>query len=170
MRKIVAGLFIALDGVYEAPDQWHFPYFNDEMGAAVDEQMKASDTMLLGRKTYEEFAGFWPTEEAKEIDIAPFMNDTPKLVVSNSLKTPLTWQNSTLISGNVNEQLAAAKQQPGKNIGITGSGSASSARPSGRRPRSSRRASSQRSGCSRSGARSVSTTSQHPRTRASASM
>ena len=58
MRKIVAGLFISLDGVYERPDQWHFPYFNDEMGNAVDEQMAAADAMLLGRVTYEEFAGY----------------------------------------------------------------------------------------------------------------
>ena len=71
MRKIVAGLFISLDGVFEAPDQWHFPYFNDEMGNAVDEQMKASDTMLLGRKTYEEFAGFWPSQTAEDIGVAP---------------------------------------------------------------------------------------------------
>ncbi len=121
MRKIVAGLFIALDGVFEAPDQWHFPYFNDEMGNAVDEQMKAADTMLLGRRTYEEFAGFWPSQTADDIDIAPYMNETPKLVVSNTL-TSVDWQNSTLISGNVNEQLAEAKRQPGKNISITGSG------------------------------------------------
>ena len=121
MRKIVAGLFIALDGVYEAPDQWHFPYFDDDMGNSVGEQMQGSDTMLLGRKTYEEFAGFWPDADPNEIDIAPYMNETPKLVVSNTL-TSADWQNSTLISGNVNEQLAAAKQQPGKNIAITGSG------------------------------------------------
>ena len=121
MRKIVAGLFIALDGVYEAPDQWHFPYFNDDMGSAVDEQMKASDTMLLGRRTYEEFAGFWPGQTADDIDIAPYMNETPKLVVSNTLAS-VDWQNSTLISGDVNEQLRQAKQQPGKNISITGSG------------------------------------------------
>ena len=60
MRKIVAGLFLSLDGVYESPDQWHFPYFNDEMGEAVDDQMAASDAMLLGRVTYQEFASFLP--------------------------------------------------------------------------------------------------------------
>ena len=57
MRKITAGLFIALDGVVEAPDQWHFPYFNDEMGVAVGGQLGASDTILLGRDTYDSFAG-----------------------------------------------------------------------------------------------------------------
>ena len=122
MRKIVAGLFISLDGVYEAPDQWHFPYFNDQMGEAVDAQMKAADTMLLGRVTYEEFAGFWPQQSSDEIDIADYMNNTPKLVVSSTLDN-LEWQNSTLITGNnVVEELTRLKQQPGKNISITGSG------------------------------------------------
>jgi len=53
MRKIIAGLFISLDGVVEAPDQWQFPYFNDEMGAAVDATLGAADTILFGRKTYD---------------------------------------------------------------------------------------------------------------------
>ena len=120
MRKIVAGLFISLDMVYERPDQWHFPYFDDEMGQAVSELMAGNDTMLLGRQTYEEFASYWPNQSS-DVEPADYMNDTPKLVVSNTLKT-LDWQNSTLISGNVNEQLTALKQQDGGNIGITGSG------------------------------------------------
>ena len=120
MRKIVAGLFISLDGVYEAPDQWHFPYFNDEMGEAVDSQMKAADTMLLGRVTYQEFASYWP-QSSDDAELAAYMNDTPKLVVSTTLDS-LDWQNSTLIGGNVVEELTRLKQQPGKNIGITGSG------------------------------------------------
>jgi dihydrofolate reductase len=64
MRKITAGLFISLDGVVEDPQDWHFPYFNDEMGAAVDRQLVAADTLLLGRKTYDSFAGAWPDREA----------------------------------------------------------------------------------------------------------
>ena len=64
MRKITAGLFISLDGVVEDPQDWHFPYFNDEMGAAVDRQLAAADTLLLGRKTYDSFAGAWPDREA----------------------------------------------------------------------------------------------------------
>ena len=61
MRKIVAGLFITLDGVVEAPNEWNMAYFNDEMGAAVGGLMASGDTMLLGRRTYEEFAAFWPS-------------------------------------------------------------------------------------------------------------
>jgi dihydrofolate reductase len=64
VRKVIAGLFISLDGVVEAPDQWHFPYFNDEMGAAVDATLGSADTVLFGRKTYDSFAGAWPAREA----------------------------------------------------------------------------------------------------------
>jgi dihydrofolate reductase len=119
MRKIVAGLFISLDGVIESPEKWHFPYFNDEMGAEVGAQMAAADAMLLGRVTYQEFAGFWPNADPNDPFTAQ-MNNTPKYVVSTTLDT-VEWQNSTLIKGNIAEGIAALKQQPGKNIGITGS-------------------------------------------------
>ena len=120
MRKIVAGLFISLDGVVEAPDKWHFPYFNDEMGQAVSAQMAEADTMLLGRRTYEEFAAYWPAQ-GSDVEGADFMNNIPKLVVSTTLKTA-AWRNATLISGNVAQELRRLKQQPGKHISITGSG------------------------------------------------
>jgi dihydrofolate reductase len=119
MRKIVAGLFISLDGVVEAPETWHFPYFNDEMGEAVSSQMAAADTMLLGRRTYEEFAAYWPNQTDEPF--ADTMNKTPKLVASTTLNE-VEWQNSTLIQGNVAEELRRLKQEPGKNISITGSG------------------------------------------------
>ena len=124
MRKIVAGLFISLDGVYEAPETWHFPYFNDEMGEAVGAQMAESDCMLLGRVTYEEFAAYWPqqTSDGEAGEMAGFMNDTPKYVVSSTLKSA-DWKNTTLLDGtNAAEELTRLKQQPGKDISITGSG------------------------------------------------
>jgi dihydrofolate reductase len=119
MRKIVAGLFISLDGVIEAPEQWHFPYFNDEMGEAVGSQMAAADTMLLGRRTYEEFAGYW-ADKGSDVEFADVMNNTPKLVASTTLKA-VEWQNSTLLGDDVAEELRRLKQEPGKNISITGS-------------------------------------------------
>ena len=122
MRKIVAGLFLSLDGVYEAPHEWHFPYFNDEMGEAVQSQIDAADTMLLGRVTYQEFASYWPHQSNDEVPLANHMNNTPKVVVSETLDSVDEWQNSTLIKGNVVEELTRLKQQPGKNIGVTGSG------------------------------------------------
>jgi dihydrofolate reductase len=120
MRKIVAGLFMSLNGVIEAPDKWHFPYLDQEMGEAVGSQMAEMDTMLLGRKTYQEFAGYWP-HAGSDVQYADVMNATPKLVVSRTLDT-VEWQNSTLIKDNVAEELTRLKQQPGKSIGITGSG------------------------------------------------
>ncbi len=120
MRKIVAALFITLDGVIESPDKWHFPYFNDEMGAAVGAAMAASDAMLLGRQTYQEFASFWPNQPAED-PFAQQMNNTPKYVVSTTLDS-VDWQNSTLIKGgNLVEEITRLKQQAGKNIAITGS-------------------------------------------------
>ena len=117
MRKIIANFFISLDGVVERPDQWHFPYFNDEMGEVVGSGMAASDTMLLGRKTYEEFAAFWPSQTEPPAD---HMNGIQKVVVSTTLERA-DWQNSTLIRGNLAEELTRLKNQPGKEIGTVGS-------------------------------------------------
>jgi dihydrofolate reductase len=119
MRKIIAGLFISLDGVVEAPETWQFPYFNDEMGETVASQAAQSDTMLLGRKTYEEFAAYWPNV-SKDEPFADVMNDTPKLVASTTLDH-VDWQNSTLIEGDVTTELTRIKQDSGRDISITGS-------------------------------------------------
>lgn len=119
MRKIVSGLFMSLDGVVEAPDQWHFPYFNDEMGEIVASQMAGADAMLLGRRTYEEFAAFW-ADKGSDVEFADEINGTPKLVASRTL-TSVDWQNSTLIEGDVGQALRRLKEEPGKDISITGS-------------------------------------------------
>jgi dihydrofolate reductase len=120
MRKIVAGLFMSLDGVVQSPEQWQLPYFNDEMGQALGAQMASSDTLLLGRRTYQEFAGFWP-DQPGDAPFADYMNTTPKLVVSTTLDT-VEWESSTLLKGDVAEELTRLKQQPGKNLNVTGSG------------------------------------------------
>lgn len=62
MRKAIASLFLSLDGVTESPEEWHLPYFNDEMGAAIGESMSSSDAFLLGRVTYQEWADYWPSQ------------------------------------------------------------------------------------------------------------
>jgi dihydrofolate reductase len=120
MRTIVAGLFISLDGVVESPDQWHFPYFNDEMGEALASQMAAADAMLMGRVTYQEFAAYWPHQDSA-VEMADHMNNTPKYVVSTTLERA-EWQNTTVVGGNVVEELTRLKQQPGKDLSIVGSG------------------------------------------------
>jgi dihydrofolate reductase len=123
MRKITASLFIALDGVVEAPDQWHFPYFNDEMGAAVDADIGAADTLLLGRKTYDSFAGAWPDREAageEDAEIAKRLGDARKIVVSNQ-QLEFTWRNSEQLDGDLVEAVRALKQEPGGTIAMSGS-------------------------------------------------
>ena len=119
MRKIVAGLFIALDGVVEAPETWHFPYFNDEMGRIVTDQLASTDTMLLGRRTYEEFAAFWPNQ-GDDVPLASEINGVRKLVASTTLEA-VDWQNSELIDGDTADDLRRRKNEPGKDISITGS-------------------------------------------------
>jgi dihydrofolate reductase len=123
MRKITADLFISLDGVVEAPDQWHFPYFNEEMGAAVDATLGAADTVLFGRKTYESFAGAWPEREAAGGEDAPFakaLGDARKIVAS-SQKLEFTWRNSEQLEGDLVEVVTALKNEPGGNIALSGS-------------------------------------------------
>ena len=121
MRKVAAGLFVSLDGVTESPEKWQLPYFNDEMGEAVGAAMAQADAMLLGRVTYQEFASYWPGVSAEDQPFADYMNNMPKYVVSRTLEEHLEWNNSTLIEGNVAEEIGKLKQQPDKNIGITGS-------------------------------------------------
>lgn len=127
MRKIKAQLFISLDGVVEAPDQWHFPYFNDEMGAAVDATLGTADTLLLGRRTYDSFAGAWPEREAAEGEDSPFakvLGDARKIVVSNGT-LDLTWRNSEQIAGELTAAVADLKNAPGTDTPVWISGSVS---------------------------------------------
>ncbi|MFE7316458.1 dihydrofolate reductase family protein [Streptomyces sp. NPDC057555] len=115
---MTAGLFLSLDGVAEAPDQWHFPYLNDEMAAVVQARMDDADTMLLGRTTYEEFAAYWPDSDE---DLTDRMNGAHKLVVSRTLTTA-DWHNTTLLGGaEPLAELARLKQRPGRNIAAVGS-------------------------------------------------
>ena len=123
MRKITAGLFASADGVVEEPQNWHFPYFSDELGAAVGEQLGASDTVLFGRKTYEGFAEAWPArEEAGEMDaeMAKQLGDARKIVVSGR-KLDFHWRNSEQVEGDLIEYVRALKQTDGGPIGMSGS-------------------------------------------------
>ncbi|MGA5793701.1 dihydrofolate reductase family protein [Streptomyces cellulosae] len=122
-RKIVASVFISLDGVVEAPDQWHFPYFNDEMGAAVGAGLSNADTMLFGRVTYDSFAGAWPEREAaggEDAGFAKQLGDMRKIVFSRS-PLDFRWRNSEQAQGDVAEVAAALKREPGGDIGLSGS-------------------------------------------------
>jgi dihydrofolate reductase len=90
------------------------------MAEANASGMADSDAMLLGRVTYQEFASYWPYQNTADQPFTDYLNDAPKYVVSTTLEEPLEWQNSTLIKGNVAEQIAKLKRQPGKDITILG--------------------------------------------------
>jgi dihydrofolate reductase len=125
MRKIIANLFISLDGVVEEPGDWHFPYFNDEMGAAVDAVLGSADTMLLGRKTYDDHAGAWPEREAagdEDAEFAKILGDARKIVVSHQRIEEFPWRNSEQLQGDLIEAVTALKNEPGGgNIAMSGS-------------------------------------------------
>ncbi|WP_327120786.1 dihydrofolate reductase family protein [Nocardia sp. NBC_01730] len=123
MRKVTAGLFIALDGVVENPQDWHFPYFDDEMGAAVDAQLGSADTLLLGRKTYDSFAGAWPERETAggpDASMAKALGDARKIVVSNQ-DHEFTWRNSEVLKGELIEAVTVLKNERGGDIAMSGS-------------------------------------------------
>lgn len=127
MRKIVVTEFISLDGIIEDPGGsenykyggWTFAYWNDEIGKFKFSELKAADSHLLGRITYEGFAKAWPTMEGTG-DFGVRMNTYPKYVISKSLKKA-DWQNSTIIRDNVATELKKIKKQKGKNILVAGS-------------------------------------------------
>ena len=133
MRNIVVAEFVSLDNVIQAPggaDEdteggfthggWTGPFWHDDIGAHFFEAMGQTDALLLGRKTWQIHGGaFEPMPDGDPF--GDLMNTMPKYVVSTTLTTASAWRNSTLISGNVVEEVRALKAQPGKNIVIDGS-------------------------------------------------
>lgn len=134
MKKLVVGTFLTLDGVMQAPGDskedtqggfkyggWQMPLFDDDAGKIISESVMATDALLLGRVTYQIFAAYWPTAPADD-PFAKKLNSVPKYVASTTLKK-VEWNNSTLIKGNLAEEVAKLKQQPGSGIlSVTGSG------------------------------------------------
>ncbi|MFG2005170.1 dihydrofolate reductase family protein [Spirillospora sp. NPDC048911] len=119
MRKVVGSLFISLDGVVESPDQWSFDLFDEDAGAHMGESFAVTDTLLLGRQTYQEWVQYWPT--STDEPAASHINNIRKYVVSDSLDS-VGWTNASLVKGSeLAGTLAELKGQPGKNIGTAGS-------------------------------------------------
>ena len=118
MRKVNAWLFVTLDSVIEAPERWVIA--DDDMFGAIEADYAKSDTLLLGRRTYETFAASWP-ERGSEVPNADWMNSTRKYVASTTIESP-EWNNSTVIEGDVAEAVARLKQEDGKDIMVNGSG------------------------------------------------
>ena len=124
MATITSSMFMALDGVVDpGVGNWHFPYFNDEMGAAVT-ATHDTDVMLFGRVTYDSFAGAWPEREASGEEDAAFaaqLGDMRKIVVSRS-QLELTWRNSEQLDGELVEVVTRLKEDPSiRRIALSGS-------------------------------------------------
>ncbi|MFF7888556.1 dihydrofolate reductase family protein [Streptomyces sp. NPDC007896] len=121
MRKVVSGLFVSLDGVAQSPNEWQFA-FDEEMGAVLGETLETADTILLGRVTFTEWAGYWPTvTSGEDVGFAKWINDSPKYVVSSTLDSVEDWANSTLINGDLAAAIEELKAGEGKDITVAGS-------------------------------------------------
>jgi dihydrofolate reductase len=117
--RLVATEYVSLDGVFEEPGQWSFPFFNEQAGQFKWRELQASDALLLGRTTYEGFAAAWPTMEAGEF--GERMNTMTKYVVSSTLETA-DWPGSVVVSGDLATEIGRLKEQPGGDLLLSGSG------------------------------------------------
>jgi dihydrofolate reductase len=133
VRKLVAVESLTLDGVMQAPGRpdedtrggfehggWAVPYADQAMGRAMGERMAQRGSIVLGRRTYEDFAGYWPKQEDNPYTEA--LNRAQKYVASTTLSEPLPWENSTLLEGDAVDELAALKEADGGNLTVIGSG------------------------------------------------
>jgi dihydrofolate reductase len=118
MREIVAGLAVTLDGVVDSPSG-NWMRFDEEMWDIIRAGIAESDAILLGRRTYLEFAELWP-RQSRDTPMAAYMNDTPKYVASRTLDT-VNWSGARLLTGDLGEALRDLKQRPGKKIQLPGS-------------------------------------------------
>jgi dihydrofolate reductase len=122
MARIISNFFISLDGVVEAPDQWHFPYFDDAMGKVVEAGMETSKAFLMGRKLYGEWSQYWP-QQGPDVPFSSFINEIPKYVLSHR-EGDADWTNTTVISGpddaSVAAQVRELKDTLAGDIGMSG--------------------------------------------------
>jgi dihydrofolate reductase len=132
--RLTVTTFISVDGVYQGPggpDEdgsdgferggWLVPHFDDATGAFMDEVFEKPDALLLGRRTYDIFAAYWPQMTDGDDPVASRLNELPKYVVSTTLRSA-DWQNSTIVNGDVVAGIRRLKEQPGRELQVHGSG------------------------------------------------
>jgi len=119
MRKLTAGLFSSIDGVVEAPNEFQFDSFDDDLGQMLGEVISNTSTVLLGRVSYTEWASYWPNANDGGFEL--FINPVEKFVASRTRTEPLEWQNSTLIEGDLESFVRELKTGEGGDIAIMGS-------------------------------------------------
>jgi dihydrofolate reductase len=134
MRKVIVDEFMTLDGVVQSPGYadedtsggfehggWHMRYLEDTSNKWIVEGIEDASGFLLGRRTYEIFAAYWPNAGEEDQVIARPLNTLPKYVASTTLREPLEWQNSSLLGDDVAEAVAALKREQGGNLHVIGS-------------------------------------------------
>ena len=134
MSRVVVNNSVTLDGVMQAPGRpdedprggfehggWAQPYFDSVMGSVAAEGIAKGGSLLLGRRTYEDFAAFWPIQ-ADENPFTAVMNNFQKYVASATLEEPLEWSNSTLLKGDAVEAVGRLKEEQGEDLVVLGSG------------------------------------------------
>jgi dihydrofolate reductase len=134
MRRLTAFTFVTLDGVMQGPASpeedprdgfehggWQQQYFDDVLGGIAAEGMAEENALLFGRRTYEDFYGYWPTAPQPNL-FTDFLNRADKYVVSRTLVEPLPWENSTLLKGDAGEAVAELKAGLQRDIAVMGSG------------------------------------------------
>ena len=124
MRKLVVTQNITVDGVVDAAGDWFSPAGDgtdtSDLEAMLRDQMNRQDALILGRKTFEEFRGYWPKQTNDKTGVSAHLNQVAKYVVSNTLDDP-QWENTTVLGGDFLEEVRTLKQQSGGEIGVTGS-------------------------------------------------
>lgn len=126
MRSLIVTENITLDGVIDASEGWFVPSGSEdaddmaEMAEVVQRHMATADALLVGRVTFEELRGYWPHQVDDPTGVADYLNATTKYVISSSLQDP-RWQHTTVLSGPVEDEVAALKAAPGEDITVTGS-------------------------------------------------
>jgi dihydrofolate reductase len=116
MKKVIFQMSVSLDGYVEGPDReidWHL--VDDEFNAFAVDTLSATEVLIMGRKTYQLMAGYWPTATGNDPDVKARMNGTPKLVFSRTLKS-VAWQNSRLATGSIADEAARLKRGPGDGL------------------------------------------------------
>jgi dihydrofolate reductase len=134
MRKVIADEFMSLDGVAQSPGYpdedasggfkhggWHMDYMDDAAMKWVSQGITEAGGFILGRRTYEIFASYWPNAPEEQREFARPINELPKYVASRTLTDPLEWENSKLLKGDVSEAIARLKEESGKDLHVIGS-------------------------------------------------
>ncbi len=119
MGRIVANFFISLDGVVEAPNEWHFPYFDEAMGRVVGAGMQTQTAFLMGRRLYDEWSAYWPGQ-GDDVPFASHINTLPKYVLTTRPLEAELWNNSTVLGDDPVAQVQDLKQQSTGDIAMSG--------------------------------------------------